>query len=58
MIDLKSGKIYPYKVKSMMELLHDDEMLFNNYNVLNKKLKKKVEYPSHFSFRAETSTDL
>jgi hypothetical protein len=44
MVDLHSGKIYPYNIKSMVELLQSDETLLNNYNVLNKKLRRKMMY--------------
>lgn len=43
-IDLHSGKIYLYDVKSMMDLLQGDEVLLNNYKALNKKMRKKMMY--------------
>ena len=43
-IDLHSGKIYLYDVKSMMELLQSDEVLLNNFKALNKKMRKKMMY--------------
>ncbi len=44
MIDLHTGKFYPYDPKSVMELLQSDEVLLNNYKALNKKQRKKMMY--------------
>ncbi len=44
MIDLHTGKFYPYDPKSLMELLQSDEVLLNNFKALNKKQRKKMMY--------------
>lgn len=44
LVDLKSGKFYQYEVKSMLELLQPDEVLLNNFKMLNRKMRKKMMY--------------